>query len=110
MSVGATPTSAWRICSGRLYIRYAIVGRNRRRRLLPLTQSDLADALGLSTVYVNKTITRLRVLGVIETDRRQIRILQPDELRAIAASDASYLQQQSTSPGIFGRLRSGTSE
>jgi CRP-like cAMP-binding protein len=67
-----------------LYLRHAMVEKVAEPCFrLPLTQSDLADALGLSTVYVNKTITRLRAAGVIETDRRQIRILRPDELRAI---------------------------
>ncbi len=75
-----------------LYLRHAAVGKVAEDRFfLPLTQSDLADALGLSTVYVNKTITRLRASGIIETDRRQIRILEPAELSAIAGFDAAYL-------------------
>jgi CRP-like cAMP-binding protein len=79
-----------------LYLRHAMVDKVAHHGFrLPLTQSDLADALGLSTVYVNKTITRLRSLSIIETDRRQIRVLQPDQLRAIAGFDGSYLHQQS---------------
>lgn len=75
-----------------LYLRHAVVGKVDRDTFhLPLTQADLADSLGLSTVYVNKTITRLRSSGIIETDRRQIRILEPAELSAIAGFDASYL-------------------
>lgn len=75
-----------------LYLRHAIVGKvSEDTFFLPLTQSDLADALGLSTVYVNKTITRLRASGIIETDRRQIRILEPAELSTIAGFDPSYL-------------------
>jgi CRP-like cAMP-binding protein len=75
-----------------LYLRHAIVGKvSEDTFYLPLTQADLADALGLSTVYVNKTITRLRASGIIETDRRQIRILEPAELSTIAGFDASYL-------------------
>ncbi len=79
-----------------LYVRHAMVGKVAQQGFrLPLTQSDLADALGLSTVYVNKTITRLRGSGIIQTDRRQIRILLPDELRTIAGFDGSYLHQRS---------------
>jgi CRP-like cAMP-binding protein len=75
-----------------MYLRHALVGKVSDDAFhLPLTQADLADALGLSTVYVNKTITRLRASGIIETDRRQIRILKPDELSAIAGFDGSYL-------------------
>lgn len=76
-----------------LYLRHAIVGCVAEDGFhLPLTQADLADALGLSTVYVNKTITRLRASGIIETDRRLIRILEPSELSAIAGFDAAYLR------------------
>ena len=75
-----------------MYLRHALVGKVSEDAFhLPLTQGDLADALGLSTVYVNKTITRLRASGIIETERRQIRILNPDELSAIAGFDGSYL-------------------
>ena len=75
-----------------LYLRHAVVGCvDEGGFYLPLTQADLADALGLSTVYVNKTITRLRASGIIETDRRLIRILEPAELSTIAGFDASYL-------------------
>lgn len=75
-----------------LYLRHAVVEKIAEDSFfLPLTQADLADALGLSTVYVNKTITRLRASGIIETDRRQIRIIEPAELSAIAGFDASYL-------------------
>jgi CRP-like cAMP-binding protein len=77
-----------------MYLRHALVGMVSEDAFhLPLTQADLADALGLSTVYVNKTIMRLRASGIIETDRRQIRILKPDELSAIAGFDGSYLYQ-----------------
>jgi CRP-like cAMP-binding protein len=94
-----------------LYVRHALVGKVADHGFrLPLTQSDLADALGLSTVYVNKTITRLRASGIIETDRRQIRILQPDELRAIAGFDGSYLQHGARSSRPPARLRSAASK
>ena len=75
-----------------MYLRHTVVGKvDEGGFFLPLTQADLADALGLSTVYVNKTITRLRASGIIETDRRQIRIIEPAELSAIAGFDAGYL-------------------
>jgi CRP-like cAMP-binding protein len=75
-----------------LYLRHAAVGKVSEGAFhLPLTQADLADALGLSTVYVNKTITRLRASGIIETDRRQIRVLRPEELSMIAGSEGGYL-------------------
>lgn len=93
-----------------MYLRHALVGKVAEDAFhLPLTQADLADALGLSTVYVNKTITRLRASGIIETDRRQIRILNPDELSAIAGFDGTYLYQPGAAPkALGGTLRSDT--
>ena len=48
------------------YLRLAAVGHNDGHRFpLPLTQSELADALGLSTVHVNRTLQELRRLNLI---------------------------------------------
>jgi CRP-like cAMP-binding protein len=91
-----------------MYLRHAAVGRVSHDAFhLPLTQADLADALGLSTVYVNKTITRLRSSGIIETDRRQIRILKPDELSAIAGFDGSYLHEPGAAKEALAGLCAG---
>lgn len=49
----------------------------------PVRQEHLGDAVGLTTVYVNRTLDRLRRLGVIEYDRDLMRILDADKLRAI---------------------------
>jgi biotin operon repressor len=92
-----------------MYLRHALVDKVSEDAFhLPLTQADLADALGLSTVYVNKTITRLRASGIIETDRRQIRILKPDALSAIAGFDGSYLYQPTSAGKAADHLRGGT--
>jgi CRP-like cAMP-binding protein len=92
-----------------MYLRHALVGKVSEDAFhLPLTQADLADALGLSTVYVNKTNTRLRASGIIETDRRQIRILKPDELSAIAGFDGSYLFQTAGPCEAPGQVRRDT--
>lgn len=40
----------------------------------PLTQSDIADALGLSTVHVNRTLQGLREDGLIEMRGRSLRV------------------------------------
>lgn len=89
-----------------MYLRHAMVGKVSEDAFhLPLTQADLADALGLSTVYVNKTMTRLRASGIIETDRRLVRILRPEELSAIAGFEGSYLYHPAASGGLPGGLR-----
>ncbi len=58
---------------------------------LPMTQSDLAEALGLSTVHVNRTVQRLRRNGLIALGGRRVTLLQPDRLAALSGFDPSYL-------------------
>jgi CRP-like cAMP-binding protein len=59
---------------------------------LPLTQIDLADCLGLSTVHVNRTLMTLRRHDLIEWRGGRVRILDRDRLRALAEFDPVYLR------------------
>ncbi|WP_226579462.1 Crp/Fnr family transcriptional regulator [Acuticoccus sediminis] len=43
---------------------------------VPLTQSDIADLLGLTNVYVSKTMSRIENDGLISRDGNRIRILK----------------------------------
>jgi len=60
-------------------------------RAIPLTQVDLADAAGLSTVHMNRTIQDLRELGVLMKNSRAIMISHWDKLVEIAKFDGRYL-------------------
>ncbi|KQM51607.1 hypothetical protein ASE69_20650 [Sphingomonas sp. Leaf208] len=51
---------------------------------LPLTQTDIGDALGLTKVHVNRTIRALEKAGVIERNGRRVRIV--DEAALVAAT------------------------
>ena len=57
----------------------------------PLTQNELADCLGLTTVHVNRTIQELRKRELIHLDRRRVTLRDMDALRNIAEFDESYL-------------------
>lgn len=50
----------------------------------PIRQDHMADALGLTTVYVNRTLDRLRKDGIIEFERDRMNILDHATLRKIA--------------------------
>jgi CRP-like cAMP-binding protein len=50
----------------------------------PAGQSHIADAIGATTVYVNKIVDRFRKLKVIEFDRRRLSILDLKKLKDIA--------------------------
>ena len=62
---------------------------------LPLTQTVLGDALGLSTVHVSRLITELRGEGVVSWSGGRIRILDWYRLAEIAEFDPTYLRLQS---------------
>ncbi len=58
---------------------------------LPLTQEDLGETVGLSTVHVNRTLQDLRASGLIEWKRRHLNILNFQNLSEVAHFDDSYL-------------------
>lgn len=53
----------------------------------PPRQEDIADALGLTPVHVNRTLMDLRRRGLIDFGREKIRILDLDALRQIAEEE-----------------------
>ena len=53
----------------------------------PFTQGDLADALGLSRVHVNKTLRRLAGAGLIDWSEGRISLPDPGGLAALARMD-----------------------
>ncbi|MCP1838371.1 MULTISPECIES: Crp/Fnr family transcriptional regulator [Bradyrhizobium] len=57
----------------------------------PITQSDLGDCLGLSTVHVNRTLQELRQQGIMQVERPHYRILDHDKLEELAGFDPTYL-------------------
>lgn len=61
---------------------------------LPITQIDLADALGLSPVHVNRSLQALRSNGLIRTFRRTIVIQDPGAMSQLAGFDPAYLHPE----------------
>lgn len=61
---------------------------------MPLTQADLADALGLSQVHVNRTLQDMRQAGLIEFRGRRLRVVHLQNLRDVGMFDPSYLHLQ----------------
>jgi len=52
---------------------------------LPLTQPDIADALGLTPVTVSRAFTKLTGAGIVDYDRNKITILEPENLKSFVA-------------------------
>jgi CRP-like cAMP-binding protein len=59
---------------------------------MPLTQTDLADTLALSSVHLNRVLQALRRDGLITLRRRRLQILAPRQLRELAEFEAGYLK------------------
>jgi CRP-like cAMP-binding protein len=57
---------------------------------LPLTQTHIADALGLTPIHTNRTLRQLQRDGYIERDRNWIWFLDADGLAEICDFDPSY--------------------
>lgn len=57
----------------------------------PLTQSDLADAVGLTPVHVNRMIQALRHDGLIELRDKRLNLRNPARLRQVALFNPAYL-------------------
>jgi CRP-like cAMP-binding protein len=75
-----------------IYHRLAAVGRTSERRFpLPLTQGELADVLGLSTVHVNRTLQQLRKSGLIAFQSGMVELFDFDALATLGLFSPGYL-------------------
>jgi CRP-like cAMP-binding protein len=58
---------------------------------MPVTQTDIGDAMGLSTVHVNRTLHQLRVDGLITLRSNVVGVLDWKRLQIVGEFDPSYL-------------------
>ncbi len=59
---------------------------------LPVTQTDIGDAMGLSVVHVNRTLQQLRADGLISLRSNIVEVLDWSRLQAAGEFDPAYLQ------------------
>lgn len=59
----------------------------------PLTQEQLADATGLTSVHTNRTLQSLRKAGLIQLTGRSLAVLDWKGLREVGDFDELYLHQ-----------------
>lgn len=75
-----------------LCVRLGVVGLGDGERYrLPLTQADLADATGLTSVHVNRMLKKLRDDGLMTFRGGEVAIHDWDRLRRAAEFDDAYL-------------------
>ncbi len=69
----------------------SIATRNARRKLsgtafrLPMSRTDIGNYLGLTVETVSRIFGRFQKIGLLASDHREIELLQPTQLRAIAS-------------------------
>jgi CRP-like cAMP-binding protein len=75
-----------------LYVRLEIAGLTEGQSYgFPLTQEELAECHGLTSVHVNRTLQELRRRGAIRLEDRRLEILDLAQLQTIAEFDPAYL-------------------
>ncbi len=80
-----------------LHLRLSMVGLTDDLSFdIPLTQLDIADLSGLSSVHVNRSLQELRGSGLLSLRDRRLVIHRLKELREMAMFDPGYLDLHST--------------
>jgi CRP-like cAMP-binding protein len=64
---------------------------------MPLTQEQIGEAMGVTSVHTNRILRQLRLDGVLEFHRGMVRILNEHKLLELAQFDGRYLH---SSPSI----------
>ncbi len=97
-------------------LRYEEIGRAAGLRFdFPATQTQLADALGLTAVHVNRTLKTLKEADLVRVERHNVQIANWPALVEIGDFDPTYLQLASaasnngraSSRAAFPRLHAG---
>jgi len=78
------------LCEFSLRLEAAGLARNHVYEL-PMTQEQLADAVGLTAVHVNRVLKQLGEQGLIDRDRRTIRIVDWKRMREVGDFNERYL-------------------
>lgn len=69
----------------------AALGAETTSMKLPVTRTDIGDALGLTSVHVSRTLSALKRMGLIEEDKTSLRIVRRDEMVQLSKFDPDYL-------------------
>ena len=83
-----------------LYLKQEAVGLAGEHRCpLPITQSDIGDATGMSNVHINRTLQEMRSNGLITLHNNTLIIHAWDELIRVAEFDDAYLHLRKRAVG-----------
>jgi CRP-like cAMP-binding protein len=83
-----------------LYLKQEAVGLASDHRCpLPVTQTDLADATGMTNVHINRVLKEMRGRGLITLHRKTLVVKAWEELIRASEFDATYLHLQKRAAG-----------
>ncbi|MET0168933.1 MAG: Crp/Fnr family transcriptional regulator [Aliihoeflea sp.] len=75
-----------------ILVRLRAVGLVKENRYtLPITQTDLADTVGMTVVHANRMLMSLRAAGLIELDGKELTVTDVDGLMRLSGFKANYL-------------------
>ncbi len=78
--------------------RYNRLHRDGTRLTLTMSRSDIANYLGLVVETVSRVFTRMEEIGVLEVNRKAVRILQPEHLASLCGMGSRpHLQRKDAS-------------
>ena len=60
-------------------------GKPRHEITLPMSRVDIGSYLNLAHETVTRSLTRLREAGIIDARKRRLKILEPEQLKSVAA-------------------------
>lgn len=83
------------LCEFSLRLEAAGLARNHRYEL-PMTQEQLADAVGLTSVHVNRVLKQLGTEGLISRERRSLVILDWGRMCRAGDFNPRYLHHEAT--------------
>jgi CRP-like cAMP-binding protein len=63
--------------------------------VLPITQGEFADAMGITAVHVNRVLQQMRAEGLIELKGDRLNIPDWDRLKQVGEFDPTYLHLES---------------
>jgi CRP-like cAMP-binding protein len=90
---------AYMLCE--LLWRHAAIGlTNGDKFRLPLTQTELGDALGLTPVHVNRILKEFRERGLITIEQRMLHLIDIPGLQDIAGYNKHYLNLNGVSEEV----------
>jgi CRP-like cAMP-binding protein len=80
-----------------MLVRYRVSGTTSTNSIdFPITQTDLADATGMTPSHVNRVLQRFREDGTIELRSRTLTVTNPTRLKSLGQFSPTYLHLDRT--------------